>query len=344
MQVSRIIASMAALALSGLAGCNTLTPPPPPAPLNGASYCLAVSGPIDAANPSAGYAFSVRARDFSDPEAALADDLDCQLSEVLARQTLYNQRYLAIAGEQRAINFGSIGSALLGAGFAAFDAHDDNVSAAALSLGGLTVLRNGLNQSELMDAYADGASAMGCYAAPGQQVYRGLRLDHDTELEAYINDLSGLVGQGHGRLENQAAAPDSDEAKSALRQAMATASTVITDLRASRAALNRFPGALGRSWRDADDATLVRLRNQAPNIASLVEAAQALANPTGSGGGSSSGAAPPPNAVAAPSNRTAAIIQREISGMISETRTFLDQTRYPAALARLGQCQALASG
>ena len=53
---------------------------------------------------------------------------------------------------------------------------------------------------------------------------------------------------------------------------------------------------------------------------------------------------PPPNAVAAPSNRTAAIIQREISDMISETRTFLDQTRYPAALARLGQCQALASG
>ncbi|WP_295693185.1 hypothetical protein [uncultured Maricaulis sp.] len=345
MPMSRIATGLTGLALFALAGCSTLTAPPPPAALNGASYCLTVSGPIDSANPSAGYAFEIRARDYTDPDTALADDLDCQLNEIMARQALYNQHYTAIAREQRAINLGSIGAAFLGAGFAAFDAHEDNVGATALTLGGLTVLRNGLNQAELLDAYADGASAMGCYAAPGQQVYRGLRLDHDLELQTFREELEALVAQGHVRLENQPASNgDSDQDKAALRQAMALAGTVISEVRTSRAALNQFPPALARSWRAADSATLGRLRNQAPNIASLIEAAQALTNPGDDAQASGVAGQAPDRAAAAPSDRSAAIITRDLTTLIGDARAFMERNRYPAALAGLAQCQALAAG
>ncbi|MFY0636728.1 hypothetical protein [Maricaulis maris] len=345
MAMSKIGTALAGLVMFALAGCNTLTAPPPPAALNGASFCLSVAGPIDSANPTAGYAFEIRARDYSDQGTALADDLDCQLNEIMARQALYNQRYNAIAGEHRAINLGSIGSALLGAGFATFDAHQDNVSAAALSLGGLTVLRNGLNQAELMDAYADGASAMGCYAEPGQRIYSGLRLGHDSELQAYHEELAGLVAQGHIRLENQPESNgDSDQDKAALRQAISLAGTVVTEIRTSRAALNQFSTEIGRSWRSADRATLARLRNQAPNIASLVEAAQALTNPGNGNQTSGNAAQPPERSSAAAANRTAAVITRNLTAQIGEARAFMERNRYPAALAALAQCQALAAG
>lgn len=314
-----------------LAGCTTLDGPPPPP-------VAQTTGDCDTDDATVG-----------------ADDwraarLDCDMSTIAARSAVYRQRYVAITGERSLLDRFSLASAFSLAGFGLFGAHEDNLRAATLGLGGSTVMRNGLNQAEQATIYYAGARSMNCYTLEALAVLDGFNAGDSAGMASTYSSLAELVvlaeyatpGTPDTGTANETAARATELAR---RDALiARANELRPELLAAYSALRRFPNSMSVSWQAADGHIHDRLAAQAPDIAALIAAARALDTPE----------TPPPSTPSDDKGATEgeagltdggpplATILTELASGISAAERYI-AADYPARVTRLGECLAMAT-
>lgn len=305
-----------------LAGCTTLNGPPPPPAAQTSEDCD-TSG----------------ARVGSDSWRAIR--LGCELESIADRSGLYIARYSAITGDRAMLDRFSLASALSLAGFGLFGAHEDNLRAATFGLGASTALRSGLNQTEQAEIYDAGARAMNCYAQEALTVLDGYNANDRTDMETAYVDLTTLSALAR-RAANDAATPPADTAS--LESLVAQADTLRPQLRDAYGAIRRFPGALAISWQAADAHIHDRLAAQAPDIAALIAATRALdpgnnqtGEPVTSGAEDREGLAGTNE-----SGMTVTDITEGLTAAIATAELYIEAD-YPARIARLGDCLAIAA-
>ena len=359
----RACLTLVSLPLALLAGCSTLVGPPPATNIQTTSRCVsativAESQPNQSARgaaPGGGPGGAVNASPrpailTSDPssqtgwisDAALAETISCSLDELAARDALYQAFAADIARDRRHIGAGMLATAFTGVAFELFDAHPDNSAAAALGLGGLTVLNNGLNQTEILAVVEDSRQAFECYLVPAIQIRRALEADTRTALGRNRGLLLDQIAQSEQLLDGA-----SGDATAALRAEMRAtlddAGLLATQSGNAYAALTHFADDMMLSWRAADATTQRRLRSLGPDYASMISAMQALQQ-------SQAGTVPdegtPDSGARGEEAPTTDQLEEALTGLRDEMRNVrnLLEFDYAAQRTRLAVCQAEAAG
>lgn len=314
-----------ACALVLVSGCATLGEMPPPSASGEISIC-GVEGTR------------------SGQQAMLCDTV----RDIRTRSAQYLAHHGRVAGERTAVQGLTLAAGLAGGGFAAFDAHDDNIEAAGiLAAGGLLVDR-GLNMRTRVDILRSGVLAMNCYASVGVTFANAhsMMVGADslpTALDNTITSLSENLALGRDALVVPVAAgatPADAAARAALTQAITQGQATLTELIKAQRALSRAPDELERAWRLADTQVLQRLAGARSDMAALVREAQQL---------SASLASPAPGAGAAPSGArgdgagsTLTAITADINSDVRDADR-IDPGRYIASFEQIAQCKALAA-
>jgi hypothetical protein len=316
-----------ACALVAVSGCATLQEMPPPNASTGTTVCRA---PVNG------------------QQAMLCDTL----GDIQDRSEAYIGRHTRVAGERTAVQGLTLAAGLAGGGFAAFDAHDDNIEAAGIIAAGGLLLDRGLNMRSRVDILRSGALSMNCFASVGvtfahaQSIVTGRAGGQDITLPLALNtaieSLSSHLATGRDALAAPVVAdsPNADQAaRTALTLAITQGQTVLADLIKAQRALSRAPDELERAWRSADVQVLTRLAGARPDLAALVREAQQL---------SADLANPAPGAGSAPtgsSGQDATDLSAIAANINTQIRTAerLDPGRYIAAYEQIAQCKAQAA-
>lgn len=295
----------------------------------------------------------------ADREAILAGEEQaghralCDVMRNVSDQAGVYRTYYTDSSRTRAVVQGvTIASAVAGAGFVAFDAHNDNIKAAGLLTGVGTLINNGLSLNGRVDILRDGVAALNCYVGIGNTFALAYVTPLDVNepeasiaasLDLVIADLGNAIVFGREALAERPTAATAD-ARTALTAAIESGTTVYNDLLAARRSFHRIPDALDAAWRDTDTIVAGRLVGIRPDLQALITQAQALATSTRGEGqepaktdGAQAGNPPRETALQRLQRRTANINQH-----IDRARR-IDAEHYVESFERLAGCKALAA-
>ena len=348
------LCGLSAIALT-ITGCASLQGPPPPPRVTLTSSFQAGLTALDAGAGA--------------PPTCDDNLLTCGIVRVAQRSETFRNRYMRLTGQVDAASHTEAASAIALLGFEVFDAHEDNVRAAALLLGVSNVFSSRMNAGERAAILYDATRSMNCFADKGQQVWTATQTGGDGELLAgaivsvrsasdalQIRLATLRLAQAQHQARIGAAREGSAEralAEADLARGRLEISTIETRLgrvdeelpaaEASLAAINRFPSAFQTSWQAADGVIHSRLAAQMPNIAEISDAIRSLQTRT-DGTTPANEDVMDDGAAALDSSRSTADLLSDLSTALNGASMARRSGRYDEMLAGLETCSAMATG
>jgi len=275
-------------------------------------------------------------------DPTLADQLACSLSAMTAQAERYRDYAQSVREDRRNIGAGMLATAFTGVAFEVFDAHPDNSAAAALGLGGLTVVNNSLNQSEIVVVLSDSRESYECFRSAAIPVQRALEAGTRDTLRVRRNALIDAIAMAQRRLASSGD-PESADLRAEVRATIDAAEILLAEASTAYSAITNFPDDFATSWRAADGATQRRLHDLGPDFAAMIESIQALQT---SSDGPPPGEGNPGAESTDPEGFTAADLENSLTGLRVAMRLIrpLLEFNYAANRSQLAVCQAKAAG